>query len=143
VSDYEELVGVTHRWWWDWPWTGVFTWRMSDCEEIVGQLPSLSLILQFSTTIIAAKLVDRSFLAPSPVLTLPFLNQTSFSQYCWTGIQSDHCRHLHRSLQGMIVMLSKKHLAIKQTVLSNGTYLLLKMKWGVWNGWTRRKIQER
>jgi len=33
--------------------------------------------------------------------------------------------------------------AIKQTVLSNGTYLLLKMKWGVWYGWTRRKIQER
>jgi len=33
--------------------------------------------------------------------------------------------------------------AIKQTVLSNVTYLLLKMKWVVWNGWTRRKIQER
>jgi len=28
----EELVGVTHRWWWDWPWTGVFTWRVSDFE---------------------------------------------------------------------------------------------------------------
>ena len=34
-------------------------------------------------------------------------------------------------LQGMIVMLSKKHLAIKLTVLSIDTYLLLKMKWGV------------
>ena len=30
---------------------GDFTWRVSDCEEIVGQLPSLSLIPQFSTTI--------------------------------------------------------------------------------------------
>ena len=38
---------------------GDFSLRVSDCEEIVGQLPSL--ILQFSTTIIAAKLVDSSF----------------------------------------------------------------------------------
>ena len=34
---------------------------MPDCEEIVGQLPSLSLIPQFSTTISEAKLVDSSF----------------------------------------------------------------------------------
>ena len=34
---------------------------VSDCEENVGQLPSLSLIPQFSTTISAAKLDDNSF----------------------------------------------------------------------------------
>jgi len=34
---------------------------MSDCEEIVGLLPSLSLIPQFSTTISVAKLADNSF----------------------------------------------------------------------------------
>ena len=41
--------------------TGDFTWRVSDCEEIVGLLPSLSLIPQFSTTISEAKLADNSF----------------------------------------------------------------------------------
>jgi len=40
---------------------GDFTWRVSDCEEIVGLLPSLSLIPQFSTTISEAKLADNSF----------------------------------------------------------------------------------
>jgi len=34
---------------------------VSDCEEIVGLLPSLSLIPQFSTTISEAKLADNSF----------------------------------------------------------------------------------
>ena len=40
---------------------GILLGVVSDCEEIVGQLPSLSLIPQFSTTISAAKLVDNSF----------------------------------------------------------------------------------
>ena len=39
---------------------GDFTWRVPDCEENVGKLPSLSLIPQFSTTISEAKLADSS-----------------------------------------------------------------------------------
>ena len=38
-------------------------------------------------------------------------------------IQSDHSRHLHRSLQGMTAMSSKKHQFIKLTVLSKGISL--------------------
>ena len=62
---------------------GEFTWSVSDCEELVGQLPSLLLLPQFSTTISAAKLADNSFSTFSciDVLTHPFLNQTSISQY--------------------------------------------------------------
>jgi hypothetical protein len=39
---------------------GDFTWTVSDCEEIVGQLPLLLLLPQFSTTISEAKLADSS-----------------------------------------------------------------------------------
>ena len=64
-------------------------WRVSDCEEIVGQLPSLSLILQFSTTIIAAKLVDRSFSTSSCIdspIPKPDINFTKLLN--WYSIRS-------------------------------------------------------
>ena len=75
VSDCEELVGLT--------------WRLSDCEEIVGQLPSPSLILQFSTTISAAKLADNSFRTFSCIdspIPKPDINFTIFLN--WYSIRS-------------------------------------------------------
>ena len=42
-----------------------------------------------------------------------------------------HCALNNLRLAGNDRYVIKKHLAIKQTELSNGTYLLLKMKWGV------------
>ena len=57
---------------------GDFTWRVSDCEENVGQLPSLSLIPQFSTTISEAKLADSSFITFSCIDSLILKSQTLF-----------------------------------------------------------------
>ena len=42
---------------------GISLGGLSECEENVGQLPSILLLPQFSTTISAAKLVDSSFSA--------------------------------------------------------------------------------
>ena len=58
---------------------GDFTWRVSDCEEIVGLSNQPASSSQFSTTISAAKLVDSSFstfsCTESPI-TKPDINFT-------------------------------------------------------------------
>ena len=57
---------------------GDFTWMVFDWEENVGQLPSLSLIPQFSTTISEAKLADSSFSAFSCIDSLILKSQILF-----------------------------------------------------------------
>ena len=69
--------------------SGILLGGVSDCEEIVGLLSSLSLILQFSTTISEAKLADNSFstfsCTESPI-TKPDINFTILLN--WYSIKS-------------------------------------------------------